>query len=249
MLSLFPPDIPMTILQLHYLLTSFWLSVWIPITYIVPWYHAILWLLLALFQRIFFVAGGDVGPDPDVFWGFSALSVFIGSAVGVVFKWLVRSPRLLSTANGWEATAFIKAPVLTALFIAAQLFYAKLPPQADSPWGVILTGLLTSLIVAVTWGWSYSNPWARNNVRDTFIFFLWWIVINFVMVMFFFLGYTSLEEHFVALIAGGATLVLLVIFQFIIPWIRYGSPKWFNTPRAVIAFAPHAPMETPQPSK
>lgn len=223
----------MTIPQLSYLATSFWLSVWIPVDYVLPLYHGAIWFLLALFQRVYFVTGGDIGPDPDVFWGFSALSVLVGIVLGVLLQWLVPSPVLLSRRAGWEANVFIKAPVLTALYVGSQLFYARFPPQDDSPWGVILTGLLTSLIVAVTWFWSYSEPWARGNRKQTYIFFAYWIGLNLALVFFFFLGYTSLAEHFVALIAGGGTIALLLLLQLLLP--RCYRPagrdwQWDGTP-------------------
>lgn len=205
------------IMQLHYLATAFWLSVWIPVDYVLPLYHGAVWFLLAVFQRLYFVAGGDIGTDPTIFWGMSAISTLLGVALGVLFQWLIPAPMLMSRRPGWEATVFIKAPVLTVLYVAAQLFYARLPPQDGTPWGLLLTTLLTTVVIAITWVWSYSEPWAREHPKSTFRFFVWWAVLNAVMLLFFFLGYTSIHEHIVALIAAGGAIVLLLLTQLAFP--------------------------------
>lgn len=208
------------ILQLHFVLTAFWLSVWIPVDYVLPLYHGVVWFALALVQRIIFVIDNDVRPSATVYWGYSALSTLLGITLGVLFQWCVKPPVLLSRKPGFEARVFVKAPVLTALFVGAQVFYGKLPPQEDSPWGIILTAILTSVVIVVTWAWSYDEPSLHDTTTanaDTYSSFLWWIGVNATLVLLFLLGYTSLAEETVALIAGGGTIVLLLVVQLFRP--------------------------------
>lgn len=227
----------MAVLQLHYLLTSFWLAVWIPVNWIIPLYHGSIWFVYAVFQAIYFAAGGDVGSDPTAFHSFSALSVLLGIILGWLLQTFVPSPMLISTRTGWESTMFVKVPVLTLLFVGAQLFYAQMPPSTDTPWGVILTALLTTAIVVVTWVWSYTEPWARNDGKATFVSFMWWAGINFFVAIAFLLGYTDLADRYVAFIAGGGAIVLFLLVQFIFPgssgWARFAGP-----PKAMVIFAP-----------
>lgn len=207
--------------QFHYLVTAFWLSVWIPVDYVIPWYHAIVWFVLHATQVTIFVIDPDVLPTPSIFWGYGALSTLLGIIMGVVFQWTTKPPKLISSRHGWEATVFVKAPALTALFIGAQVYYGKLPPQDGTAWGIVLTSILTCVVVAVTWVWSYDEPWANDgatvNISSSFI---WWIVLQFILTTSFVIGFSSLSEHIVTLIAGGGSLAVFLILRGTVSTLR-----------------------------
>lgn len=211
------------------LLTAFWLSFWIPVDWIVPIYHAWVFVVIGLYQRIYFLAGGTI-TDTAEFWGWQYLITFIGILIGVTIQWITMPPPLLSTRHGWESDVFIKFPILTLLYLAAQIWFLRLPPP-DNPWGILLTILSTTVIIVIAWAWSYDQPWRDRDTVNTYMFWLWIFAVNFMLQAFHFLLYTSLESKWVSIIAAGGTLILLIISQVLISgcWNRNNEmnvPWW-----------------------
>lgn len=208
---------------------SFWLSIWIPIDWIIPVYHTWVIFFLALYQRIYLLAGGDI-PNQEDFWFWQFLITIIGILVGVAVQWVTMAPPLLSTRHGWEKVVFVKFPLLTVAYIASQVIYWRLPVP-DSPWGITLSILITSVIIGVTWAWSLDQPWREGDPVNTYMFWLWVLIVNFLIQVLHFILYTGLEATWVSMIAGGATFILIIVSQILITgcWNkndRMGIPAW-----------------------
>lgn len=219
----------MTVPSYSILSYAFWLSIWIPVDWIIPVYHTWVIFALALYQRIFLVADGVIA-DPDDFWFWQFIIALLGILVGVVVQWVTMAPKLLSTRHGWEKVVFIKFPVLTIAYIASQIIFWRLPVP-DSPWGIVLSILITSVIIGITWAWSYDQPWREGDPVNTYVFWLWVLAVNFILQVFHFLLYTSLEAKYVSIIAGAATALIIIISQLLLTgwWNKDGrmtTPFW-----------------------
>jgi len=208
---------------------AFWFSFWIPVDWVFPLYHAWVFFLLALYQRIYLLAEGAI-PDPQEFWFWQFIVTLLGVLIGVAVQWITSPPPLLSTRHRWEKVVFIKAPVLSLAYIASQIFYWNLPIP-DSPWGIVLSILLTSVVIGVAWRWNLDQPWRVGDPVNTYVFWLWVLAVNLLLQVFHFILYTGLEAKYVGLIAGGATLLLVILSQVLIVFWwnrdgRMGIPMW-----------------------
>lgn len=195
-----------------YASTAFYLSAWIPLDGVLPWYHMGVFVLLAIIQRIFVVAGGAID-DPGVFWGWQALLTLAGVAVGYGLQLATRAPILAQIKPGWETTSLIRLPLMTALYVAAQLHYAfVLPPS--SPWGLLGTTAATSVVVILTCAWLLQDPYvASSEGADRLIgYFSVWFLGNLVLCSLFWTVYADLISELVAgFIACGGALVTVVV--------------------------------------
>lgn len=219
----------MTVPSYSLLCYAFWFSIWIPVDWIVPIYHAWVFFLLALYQRIYLLAGGAIPDQPD-FWFWQFVIVLIGVLVGVLVQWVTMPPPLLTVRHGWESVVLIKFPLLSVAYIASQIIYWRLPAP-DNPWGIILSILVTSVIIGITWAWSYDHPWRAGDPVNVPVFWLWVLAVNFLLQIIHYILYTGLMARYVSMIAGGGVFLIILLSQLLIVhwWDRkegLRTPRW-----------------------
>ena len=207
----------MTLYCLHYLVTSFSLTVWTrnPLTTIILYY---------LFQTIYYLLVPHAQVNGVNFWLLQSAVVFLGTLAGAFFVWGARRRALLALKGGYapQWNVFL---IWLALFLAAQAPYAFLPiqetvfqfgptvPAPGGPWGLLL---MTMLHVVVNGGacWLLMIRGNDDLLPERMIpFFTQWTVLVFAMELLMLLSY-ALAECYATLIAGGFVLTLTAVNLF-----------------------------------
>lgn len=196
----------MALFHLHYLLTTFSLTVW---THAPALVLALTWAL----QGIMFIAGIDVTDLNDyIFWQF--LTSLAGVLIGVGLLLVTRVPQLLkfeaSYTSNWGQ--FI---LYMVLFVAGQLFYAFFPPPGQA-WGIVGTVATTIVIHVLMWFAIMYNETVFSMYTRRGYFFLLWVVLAAVMELMFFVAY-ALMERWAAYISAGTAAAILITVALVFP--------------------------------
>ena len=207
----------------HYLISTFALTVWTQSPFII-------FLIYYIFQTILFFGGITTTPsDQSNLWGYQSIVALIGIASGVVFYCITNMPRLLHFRAAYIGM-WGKFLLWLLVFGIAQILYAIYPIQVDpfvleipttgSPWGLIFTMGIHVAIMACLW---FSLLWEDviwKNYEGVNVLFFAWIALLTVMELLFFTSYI-LTEVYVAMISGGAILLILFIILMLCPATRY----------------------------
>lgn len=191
----------MVLFSFHYALTSFWIGVWAGWPAGVPVVVALHYGL----QLVLWAAGLNTAPT-DVFWGWQALISFCGALLAMLFLWLsgrtaVGAHALLEVTPGHEVV-WVKGALATAAYVAIQLLYAHYPPPS-SAYGLVFTVVATLVLFAVLWNSLLFEGKTLGEDRFPLLFFAAWAALTVVVEGGFYLAYTALAEHWVALVALG----------------------------------------------
>lgn len=207
--------------SLAYGSTAFFISVWIPLNSVIPYYHSFVFFLLFLFKGIVLISGGSI-TDQDIFWWWEFLLTAAGVFTGYVLKLATNGPQLLREKMGWETSVIIRFPLTTFLYAASILIYAndRLP---DSPWGLLGTALVSTLVILLVEIWTYNDNHltAGHSAKELMGFFLLWMTTNFIYYMFIWIVYSGLDELWVSFIAcGGSIAFILIIISIYVASLR-----------------------------
>ena len=188
----------MVLFSFHYLVTTFFISIWVGCP------HGFSWTMLIYFltQMIYFLAGGDIG-DGTLFWGWQTLVAFLGTLSGQILS--QKSPRLLVYNSVYSWLYFVFS---LAASLGAQLLYANFPPLSTVPSGqagvgVTVTFILSFIIILAVW---YGV--SRVDSPPRLHFFKRWLFFTALMQLLFFITLSGLDELWVAIISGGSVVIL-----------------------------------------
>lgn len=178
----------------HYLVTAFFLAVWL---------QSLSWVMLThfTFQMVWFLAGGSVS-DPTLFWGWQALVSLLGTLGGL----FIGRRRLLTIYNLYSWLYFVCS---LAAYVAAQLLYANFPPFAGLPAGEQGLGLTVTLIIhlvviaAIWYGVAREHHHRRLFGR--------WLGFTLLLEVLFFIALTGWAEVWVAITVGGSVALVVII--------------------------------------
>jgi hypothetical protein len=197
----------LAVLSFHYVTTAFFLGVWL-------WYPLVLVIFFAI-QGFFVLAG--IGPSTDlevaIFWGYQTAAVVLGILVAFSFKRIFgiqfksRSPGLWAR---WIVTLIA--------FLAAQLFYARVPQQE---FGLPFTLLATATVMlGMTESLLYEPAVFAKNRLVPIGGFAWWAFLMSLLQLPFFFTQMNVAQHWIALFAPGFPLCILFAVYAAAP------PKW-----------------------
>lgn len=211
--------------QYSYVTTAYFISVWLPLHKGVPLYHFLVYFLLSLIRGIAALAGAQVD-DYTIYLWWTWLSVTLAVVAAWIFRLLMNNPEFFSLKVESGGTVMIKFPLSVALFIAATVPYGVYPPSEGTFWGLIASLLTTTIVIGFT------SLWISNDVRSdahndnhmVVRYFVWWVLSNIFLSMFFFVE-RALAEQWVALIASGSLLVAMGIAAFTVLGVKRKKDK------------------------
>jgi hypothetical protein len=196
----------MALLQFHFLVTCFGLTVWT---------HAPA-LVLALtyaFQAICYIADIEVLDYDEYIWW-----TFLTALAGVLLAWalliVTRAPRMLRFETSYVGV-WGQFVLWLVFYLAAQLFYAFFPPPAY-PWGIIGTTVSHLIIQVALWVVMYYNSVIFDKYKGRKYFFGLWTLVLFAVEVSFFLAY-ALIERWTAYIATGIGAAILLVAALVFP--------------------------------
>jgi hypothetical protein len=190
----------MALLNFHYLVTAFGLTVFTHAPAVVM---ALIWAV----QAIMFIADiAVVDLDDYVFWNF--ISALAGMLVGVGLLLVSRVPPFLKFEGSYVGV-WGQFLIWFVLYIAAQMFYGFFPPPGQ-PWGIVGTMVSHTLIHVVLWWVMYYNEIVFRGYKGRKYFFFLWVIMVIVMENLFFLAYVVLERWAAYIAAGGGVAILLI---------------------------------------
>lgn len=208
----------MVLFTFHYIVTSFFLSIWFGYPQNTIWVTLIHFLL----QLILYLSGFDWrGTDNGgTFWGWQTLATFEGLLLASLFLFAFRAKHTFLKIEIRYERVWFTWLVSTAAFIGGQVFYGTLPPT-ESAYGILFT-ILVSLIVLIGTGYSllfdnvvfehsYDSNWVNKKFTN---FFAWWILLTLSMQAMFWIARSGLGETWVALISGSVVLLFIGILWF-----------------------------------
>jgi len=195
----------MVLFSFHYLVTAFFLSVWIGYPYAPGYVMAIHFLV----QMSLFLAEFDITGDETLFWGWQALVSLLGMIGGLLLLKTKHKPQsLLTWKNKYTWMYFITS---LALWLAAQLFYAYFPPTmgpaGEVGLGVAVTFILSFIIIASIW-YGLTRVKYMHWCHWKAHFFQRWLFFTALMQLLFYIALTEFDELWVALVSGGSVIVL-----------------------------------------
>lgn len=190
----------------HYLLVSYFLTVWIQ----KPFFVAFIYLI---FQAIW---GSIVEPTPvSEFLGWYTLVSVLGIICGWCFLWITRPPKLFKWGDQY-LQVWLKALISLAAFVGATVPYAVWTPPAHS-WGLVLSSALVGTVVVFTALMLYWIKHLFKGYDDVFFFFMYWAVTTTVMSVSFFFVFL-IDERWTAFAAGGITLIFILSATVLCPY-------------------------------
>lgn len=201
----------MSMLQsFEFLMVPFFTGMWMNATaHVLPWYHAWALVIVALFQRIYFQAGGAI-TDPTAWWFVYWWIAVCGTGLSVVFQWVVTSPHLLRERAGWATMDVLVFPVSTVAYAFTFAFYETYPIPS-SPWGLLITMGVSTLVIVFVWWWTSGEAYVTAEYgRAVTGFFVLWMLLNVAMCAFQFIAY-QVTEVYTSFITAGCALGLLLV--------------------------------------
>jgi hypothetical protein len=193
----------MAFLSYHYLVTSYFLTIWIGNRVSLP-------IVLALHYAVqLCVWLSDTGAGMEgLLFGYQAITTLLGVAVGRAYLRLTEPNPLLKIEAGYEP-AFVKFFVAFAAFMGTQLFYSELPPPGSS-FGILFSLITGFLVIMGTW---YSMTFVEKAEHNSAMFYVGWFGVLASMQLMFYLVFTNLVETWVAMIAPAPALLVLGIMN------------------------------------
>jgi len=201
-------DGSMALLQFHFLVTCFGLTIWT---------HAP-GLVLALtyaFQAVCYIADIEVlDYDEYIWWTF--LTALAGVLLGWALLIVTRAPLMLRFETSYVGV-WGQFVLWLVFYLAAQLFYGFYPPPAY-PWGIIGTTVCHLIIQVALWVVMYYNSvlFALYTKQGRKYFFGLWTLVLFAVEVSFFIAY-ALLERWTAYIATGIGAAILLVMALVFP--------------------------------
>ena len=208
----------MTLLTFHYVLTSFFLGVWIGPVSARACIRNISWVLTIhfLLQMILFFSGKEI-LDDSLFWGWQTLATFEGVMLSNLFLWAYGTKHTFLEVKHRYERVWLTFFVSTAAFIGIQVFYTKIA----HPFGILFS-ILGTIIVLVGTGYSllfdnvvFESAYKQHAHVHLIRFIGLWILLTVSMQAVFFAQPSNLSERDLAFISGGGALfwiILLALF-------------------------------------
>ncbi len=232
----------MAISHLHYLVTTFCLTVWSRSPAVV--------LMLTWFLQSFMFLCGIATPLPVDYFFWQTLTSCLGALAGITLVAVTRSPDMLETMPVPHVQSWIRFFIWLIVFIPAQLLFGFFPTPL-TPGGLLGTWGIHVVILLIVWlmirGQDSSDrggdPTFQYYAGRRYLFLLWLLVLT-VMEMLFFLNYVFDpaigEERWTAIIAGVSGIGCIIL-------VGYAAPlkiAWRDPPAPLVPNIDNEDLET-----